>query len=126
MPEPVRKLVRLTGMGLGGRGEIAPRTGIRLAPDRNEEERAGAVVNILKANAGEASMMARCASKARLHNIEPEDLRSMIRSHCRRHRHPACGDTGGVARELHHFAAADAPTALNLLSQISAAAPPRG
>ena len=35
---------------------------------------------ILKANAGEASMMARCAGKTRLHNIEPEDLRSVTRA----------------------------------------------
>ena len=60
-------------------GEIT-HTGVRFAPDRNEEERAGAVVNILKANAGEASMMARCAGKTRLHNIEPEDLRSVTRA----------------------------------------------
>ena len=46
----------------------------------NEEERTSAVVNILKANAGEASMMARCAGKTRLHNIEPEDLRSITRA----------------------------------------------
>ena len=60
-------------------GEIT-HTGVRFAPDRNEEERASAVVNILKANAGEASMMARCAGKTRLHNIEPEDLRSITRA----------------------------------------------
>ena len=60
-------------------GEIT-HTGVRFTPDRNEEERAGAVVNILKANAGEASMMARCAGKTRLHNIEPEDLRSVTRA----------------------------------------------
>ena len=60
-------------------GEIT-HTGVRFAPDRNEEERAGAVVNILKANAGEASMMAPCAGKTRLHNIEPEDLRSITRA----------------------------------------------
>ena len=60
-------------------GEITE-TGVRFAPDRNEEERTSAVVNILKANAGEASMMARCAGKTRLHNIEPEDLRSVIRA----------------------------------------------
>ena len=60
-------------------GEIT-QTGVRFAPDRNEEERTGAVVNILKANAGEASMMARCAGKTRLHNIEPEDLRSITRA----------------------------------------------
>ena len=35
---------------------------------------------ILKANAGEASMMARCAGKTRLHNIEPEDLRAVTRA----------------------------------------------
>ena len=60
-------------------GEIT-HTGVRFAPDRNEDERASAVVNILKANAGEASMMARCAGKTRLHNIEPEDLRSITRA----------------------------------------------
>ena len=60
-------------------GEIT-HTGVRFAPDRNEEERTSAVVNILKANAGEASMMARCAGKTRLHNIEPEDLRSVTRA----------------------------------------------
>ena len=60
-------------------GEIT-KTGMRFAPDRNEEERAGALVNILKANTGEASMMARCAGKTRLHNIEPEDLRSVTRA----------------------------------------------
>ena len=60
-------------------GEIT-HTGVRFAPDRNEDERTGAVVNILKANAGEASMMARCAGKTRLHNIEPEDLRSVTRA----------------------------------------------
>ena len=67
------------GVALALGGEITP-TGMRFAPDRNEEERACAVVNILKANAGEASMMARCAGKTRLHNIEPEDLRSITRA----------------------------------------------
>ena len=43
-----------------------------------------------------------------------------------RHRHPARVDTGRVARKLHHSAAADAPTAMNLLSQIPAAALLRG
>ena len=60
-------------------GEITA-GGMRFAPDRSDEERTGAVVNILKANAGEASMMARCAGKTRLHNLEPEDLRSVTRS----------------------------------------------
>ena len=70
---------------LRGGGSARPRGadyahGRAFAPDRNEEERASAVVNILKANAGEASMMARCAGKTRLHNIEPEDLRSITRA----------------------------------------------
>ena len=64
---------------LEGGSEIT-QTGVRFAPDRNEEERTSAVVNILEANAGEASMMARCAGKTRLHNIEPEDLRSVTRA----------------------------------------------
>ena len=59
--------------------EIADGT-LRFAPDRSEEEREEAVLNVLKANAGEASMMARCAGKTRLHNIEPEDLRAVTRA----------------------------------------------
>ena len=38
------------------------------------------MTSVLKANAGEASMMARCAGKTCLHNIEPEDLRSVTRA----------------------------------------------
>jgi hypothetical protein len=43
--------------------------------DHSQEERAQGLAAILKANAGEASMMARCTGKTRLHNLEPEDLR---------------------------------------------------
>jgi hypothetical protein len=43
----------------------------------SEEERSLAVVNILKANAAESSMMARCTGKTNLHNLEPEDLRAL-------------------------------------------------
>ena len=46
----------------------------------DEDGRRRPVVNILRANAGEASMMAGCAGKTRLHNIEPEDLRSVARA----------------------------------------------
>ena len=35
------------------------------------------MVDILKASAGEASMMARCTGKTNLHNLEPEDLRAL-------------------------------------------------
>ena len=81
-------------------GSEITHTGMRFAPDRNEEERAGAVVNILRGNAGEASMMARCAGKTRQHKIEPEDLRSVTRA------------TAAATGKARHFAAADGPTAL--------------
>ena len=45
--------------------------------DRTGDERAEALKAILNANASEASMMARCTGKTRLHNLEPEDLRSV-------------------------------------------------
>ena len=45
--------------------------------DRSVDERAEGLKAILNANAGEASMMARCTGKTRLHNLEPEDLRSV-------------------------------------------------
>ena len=64
-------------LALGGEITAAD---MRFTPDRGAEERVDAVVNILRANAGEASMMARCAGKTRLHNIEPEDLRSVTRA----------------------------------------------
>ena len=86
-------------------GEIT-HTGMRFAPDRNEEERTDAVVNILKANAGEASMMARCAGKTRLRQHRAGGPALGDPGDCRGHRNSACGDTGGVARTLHHFAAA--------------------
>ena len=57
-----------------------PGLGGQLMAKKVTPELASAVVNILKANAGEASMMARCAGKTRLHNIEPEDLRSVTRA----------------------------------------------
>ena len=63
--------------GLAAGGEITEGGGMRFAPDRSDEERAQAVVNILKASAGEASMMARCTGKTNLQNLEPEDLRSL-------------------------------------------------
>ena len=50
---------------------------IRWQSDRTSEERVEGLKAILNANAGEASMMARCTGKTRLHNLEPEDLRSV-------------------------------------------------
>jgi len=50
---------------------------MRWNSERSTSERAEGLSGILKANAGEASMMARCTGKTRLHNLEPEDLRSV-------------------------------------------------
>ncbi|GAB4300760.1 MAG: hypothetical protein Kow0058_15930 [Roseovarius sp.] len=55
----------------GAAGEIA------FAGDRDRSEIAAAVANLLKAHLGEATMMARCTGKTRLHNLEPEDLRAI-------------------------------------------------
>ena len=63
-------------VGLAVGGQIHENT-LLFSSDYNEDERAEAVVNILKANSGEASMMARCTGKTNLHNLEPEDLRSV-------------------------------------------------
>ena len=40
-------------------------------------ERAESLANLLKASAGEASIMARCTGKTDVHNLEPEDLRAI-------------------------------------------------
>ena len=41
------------------------------------KQRTDAVANYLKAAASEVSMMARCTGKTNVHNLEPEDLRSL-------------------------------------------------
>ncbi|MDP7642912.1 MAG: alpha-hydroxy-acid oxidizing protein, partial [Alphaproteobacteria bacterium] len=50
---------------------------MRFKADHGADDRLRGVVNILKASAIEASMMARCTGKTRLHNVEPEDLRAI-------------------------------------------------
>ena len=57
-------------------GEVGA-SGVTYASDRTVAERTENLVNLLEANAGEASMMARCTGKTRLHNVEPEDLRAI-------------------------------------------------
>ena len=61
-------------VGLAAGGEIVDDQ-LVFSSDYSEQERGKSVVNLLKANSGEASMMARCTGKTNLHNIEPEDLR---------------------------------------------------
>ena len=63
-------------MGLAAGGEIGA-GGMRFSADFTDEDRRLGVVNILKASASEASMMARCTGKTNLHNLEPEDLRAL-------------------------------------------------
>ena len=64
-------------LGLSVGGSITKNASIEFAPDWSEEERSQAIVSIINACAGEASMMARCTGKTNLHNLEPEDLRSV-------------------------------------------------
>ncbi len=56
-------------------GGMINTTSIDYATDWSMDERTAGVTALLQANAGEASMMARCTGKTRLHNLEPEDLR---------------------------------------------------
>ena len=63
------------GLALGA--EITPEHSMVFSADRSDEDRALAIENLLKAHAGEASMMARCTGKTKLHNLEPEDLRAI-------------------------------------------------
>jgi len=57
-------------------GAVIEDGNVNYVADRKPEERTEGISAILRANAGEASMMARCTGKTRLHNLEPEDLRS--------------------------------------------------
>ena len=65
-----------TAVAIAAGCEIAA-DGLRYASDYAPEDRTIGVANILKASASEASMMARCTGKTRLHNVEPEDLRAL-------------------------------------------------
>ncbi|TDJ21243.1 MAG: glutamate synthase [Gammaproteobacteria bacterium] len=73
----VKAVVLGATLGLSVGGSITEQACIEFAPDWSGEERSRAIVNIVKASAGEASMMARCTGKTKLHNLEPEDLRSV-------------------------------------------------
>lgn len=66
------------GMAAGGEMVEGP-DGVSLAfsSSFSDEDRRHAIVNLLKAHAGEASMMARCTGKTNLQNLEPEDMRAI-------------------------------------------------
>ena len=65
--------------GLAAGGAVSD-SGLQFSSDFTETERADAIANIIQANSGEASMMARCTGKTNLHNLEPEDLRTVTLS----------------------------------------------
>ena len=69
-------VVQGTAIGIAAGGEIE-NDGLVFNSGLNEGDRSTAVINLIKANIGEASMMARCTGKTVLHNIEPEDLRAI-------------------------------------------------
>ncbi|MFP6744322.1 MAG: FAD-dependent oxidoreductase, partial [Alphaproteobacteria bacterium] len=58
-------------------GSITAAHGMAFTSDLDQQERAQAVANIIKASVNEASMMARCTGKTNLQNLEPEDLRAL-------------------------------------------------
>ncbi|MHC8508377.1 MAG: FAD-dependent oxidoreductase [Rhodospirillales bacterium] len=62
---------------LAAGGALTAAGGVEFSAPRTAQERKDSVLNILKANAGEASMMARCTGKTALENVEPEDLRAV-------------------------------------------------
>ena len=64
-------------VGLAAGGAITGARELAFTADRNDEDRTTGTVNIIKATASEASMMARCTGKTNLQNVEPEDLRAL-------------------------------------------------
>jgi NADPH-dependent glutamate synthase beta subunit-like oxidoreductase len=64
-------------VGFAAGGVIVEGGDMMFEADYTAEDRTLAVANILKAATIEASMMARCTGKTALHNLEPEDLRSV-------------------------------------------------
>ena len=69
-------MVMGVSIGLAAGGQIRGDT-LVFDSDWSADERSEAVANLIRANTGEASMMARCTGKTDLHNIEPEDLRAL-------------------------------------------------
>ena len=63
-------------MALALGGEIVGQD-IRFYGDRSEADRVDATACLLQALSAEASIMARCTGKTDVHNLEPEDLRSI-------------------------------------------------
>ncbi len=61
-------------MAVGGSIENG---GMSFYADYHTEDRKTGIANLLQASSGEASIMARCTGKTDVHNLEPEDMRSV-------------------------------------------------
>ncbi len=66
-------------VGLAMGGEIHDGK-VVFSSNYSNADRVQGLINIVKANLGEASMMARCTGKTNLYNIEPEDLSAITRA----------------------------------------------
>ena len=64
-------------VGLAVGGQITQNNELEYTAQYSADDRALAVSNLIKASVVEASMMARCTGKTNLHNLEPEDIRSI-------------------------------------------------
>ena len=69
-------VVHGAAMGIAAGGEIE-NDALNFSGNYNNEDRTHGIINLIRANTGEASMMARCTGKTVLYNIEPEDLRAI-------------------------------------------------
>lgn len=58
-------------------GGVIENGGVAFPDDRSAEEREKAAVNWIKGTAQETAIIARCTGKTNVHNLEPEDMRSI-------------------------------------------------
>lgn len=86
-------VVQGVAAGIAAGGELAGET-LEFNNNYDDEDRTSGVINLLLANSGEASMMARCTGKTVLHNLEPEDLRAITLVTSKDTGIPMAGTTG--------------------------------
>jgi hypothetical protein len=83
------------GFSLGGRNESD--SDLHFSAELTIRERTEYAENFLKACTGEVSMMARCTGKTNIHNLEPEDLRSITLSSSVATGIPLVGTEGAIS-----------------------------
>ena len=86
-------------VGMAAGGEVH-NLSLEFGSHYTDKDRTSGVVNLIRANSGEASMMARCTGKTVLYNIEPEDLRAITLVTSRDTGIPMVGTSEKVAEEL--------------------------